>query len=93
MKDEIAEKDWAMKKGLQTVQSFNDEASKASHNLTNNETNDEAEEQNNKKRVHWSGVQMQGFQACIHIQHCQNMVNQEETSEHRCALKNKLAQE
>ena len=52
-------KDWAMKKEMQIFQGLNDEASKASQESSNEET--KSSEQNDKKRVHWSGVQMQGF--------------------------------
>ena len=86
MKDEITKKDWAMKKGMQMVQILNDEASEASQNSTDDNSHSETRNQDNdKKRVHWSGMQMQGFQTCVHVQHCQNMGDQSEMTEHNHA--------
>ena len=74
MKDETAKNNWAMKKGMQMVQGLNDEASKVSQDSSNEETKS-SEQNNGKKRVHWSGTQSQGFQTCAHTQHCQDNIN------------------
>ena len=66
----MAKKDWAIKKGMQMVQGLNDEARKANQESLTHKM--EQSNQNNEKRVHWSGVHMQGFQACTHVQHCQD---------------------
>ena len=56
------------------VQGLNDKASKVSQDSSNEETKS-SEQNNGKKRVHWSGAQSQGFQMCAHTQHCQDNVN------------------
>ena len=68
MKDKIAKNNMAIKKGMQMAQGLNDEASKVSQESTSEERNTNGEEK--KKRTHWSKVQMQGFQTCMHIQLC-----------------------
>ena len=55
---------------MQMVQGLNDEASKASQESLTHKL--EHGNQNNEKRVHWSRAQIQGFQACMHTQHCQD---------------------
>ena len=57
MKDKMAKKDWAIKKGMQMVQGLNDKASEASENVSNNDNDEKVEK---KKHAHWSGAQMQG---------------------------------
>ena len=52
------------------VQGLNDEVSKASQESLTHKT--EHSDQNDEKRVHWSGVQTQGFQECVHVQCCQD---------------------
>ena len=94
MKDEIAKNNWATKKGMQMVQNLNDEERETSQNSTDDESCSEAgNHDNNKKRVHWSGVQMQGFQMCIHVQHYQNMGNENKTLEQNHTSKKGLASE
>ena len=48
------------------VQDLNDETSQLSGTNTQNSDNEGTEDE--KKRVHWSGVQMQGFQSHQHMQ-------------------------
>ena len=86
MKDKTVKKDWAIKKGMQMVQGSNDEASKASQESLTHKM--EQNNQNNKKSVHWSGVQMQRFQACAHAQHCQDeSVKKSEMEQNTCSIK------
>ena len=66
MKDKTAKNNWAIEKGMQMVQGSNNEASKASQESTSEDKSMNGEEK--KKRRHWSGAQMQGFQTCMHIQ-------------------------
>ena len=47
------------------IQGLNDEASKTSQDSLNEETKS-GEQNNGKKRVHWSSAQSQGFQTCAH---------------------------
>ena len=65
------------------VQGLNNEASKVSQESWNEET--KSSEENDKKRMHWSGAQMQGFQTCTHVQHSQdtNINDQEKQSKNR----------
>ena len=53
-KDEMAKKDWAIKKGMQMVQGLNNEASATSEDETHNDENEGKDEK--RKHVHWSSV-------------------------------------
>ena len=47
------------------VQGLNDEASGANQESTSK--NDDENDEEKKKQMHWSGLQMQGFQTHTHI--------------------------
>ena len=47
------------------VQGLNDEANKVSQDSLNEETKS-SEQNDNKKRAHWNGTQLQGIQMCTH---------------------------
>ena len=76
MKDKMAKKDWAIKKGMQMTQGLNDKTSKVSKNTVPNNDNGKKEEK--KKHVHWSSAQMQGFQSHSHVQLHQGNANNKE---------------
>ena len=60
MKEKIAKTNWTMKKGMQMAQNLNDDANEV--NPTDNDSHSETGKQDTgKKRVHWSGEQMQDF--------------------------------
>ena len=65
-KDKIAKNDWVVKKGAQMVQDLSDDASESKETNTQNDETESTEDE--KKHVHWSGVQMQGFQSHQHMQ-------------------------
>ena len=71
MKDKMLQENWATKKGMQMVQNLNDEATSKA-NKPDDKSEDNDTQQNNQKRVYWSGTQLQGCQVCTHVQSHQN---------------------
>ena len=84
-----------MKKGMQMALGSNDQASvteesTSSRNIGDNETSDQSNNSENGRRIHWSVVQRQRFQACVHIQHCQDISNTNDVTQPKSALNERV---